>query len=181
VEINDIGGQVADSLHFDFEYDNVLSTTAGGGRSGKQVTSGFSGGSTDKGVRTTKIVKQTGCSILKLLVEGNQLIINDLNTINELSTFSKKGNTYEAEPGKHDDLVMGLVLFAWLSDQLYFKELTSINTLANLREKNEEEVMQDLAPFGFIQDGTEERIIIEVSGDRWIVVDTYNEPENNIL
>jgi hypothetical protein len=181
VEINDIGGQVADSLHFDFEYDNVLSTTAGGGRSGKQVTSGFSGGSTDKGIRTTKIVKQTGCSILKLLIEGNQLIINDLSTINELSTFSKKGNTYEAEPGKHDDLVMGLVLFAWLSDQLYFKELTSINTLANLREKNDDEVMQDLAPFGFIQDGTEERIIIEVSGDRWMVVDTYNEPENNIL
>jgi len=74
---------------------------------------------------------------LKLLIEGNQLIINDLSTINELSTFSKKGNTYEAEPGKHDDLVMGLVLFAWLSDQLYFKELTAINTLANLREKNE--------------------------------------------
>lgn len=70
-----------------------------------------------------------------------------------MSTFSRKGVSYEAEEGKHDDLVMGLVLFAWLSDQQYFKELTDINTLAKLREKTEEDMMEDLAPFGFYDDG----------------------------
>lgn len=155
VEINDIGEQVSHSLHYDFGYENVL-FTENAGRSGKQVTSGFSGRTADKGVRTTKIVKSIGCSLMKLLIEQNQLIINDSHTINELSTFSKKGNSYEAESGKHDDLVMCLVLFAWLSEQQYFKEYTNINTLQSLRDKTEEEMDQDLSPFGFVFDGRED-------------------------
>lgn len=155
VEINDIGEQVSHSLHYDFGYENIL-FTENSGRAGKQVTAGFSGRTADKGIRTTKLVKSVGCSIVKLLIEQNQLIINDFNTINELSTFSKKGNSYEAEPGKHDDLVMCLVLFAWLSDQQYFKDYTNINTLQSLRDKTEEDMDNDLAPFGFVFDGREE-------------------------
>ena len=171
VEINDIGEQVSHSLHYDFGYENVL-FTENAGRSGKRVSSGFAGKSADKGIRTTKIVKSIGCSIIKLLVEQNQLIINDFQTINELSTFSKKGNSYEAEPGKHDDLVMCLVLFAWLSEQQYFKDYTDINTLMSLREKNEEDMEQDMSPFGFVFDGREDFIDEEyeqfVSGDDWM-------------
>lgn len=151
VEINDIGEQVATALHYDFEYENVLFTESAG-RAGKRITAGF-GANIDRGIRTTKTVKSVGCSILKLLIEQNQLIVNDFETISELSTFSRKGLSYEAESGKHDDLVMGLVLFAWLSDQMYFKELTSINTLAKLREKTDDEIEQDLVPFGFVDDG----------------------------
>jgi len=151
VEINDIGEQVSTSLHHDFEYDNILFTESAG-RLGKRITTGF-GGSIDKGIRTTKSVKSVGCSILKLLIEQNQLIINDFNTISELSTFSRKGVSYEAESGTHDDMVMGLVLFAWLSDQSYFKDITDINTLARLREKTEEDIMNDMVPFGFFDDG----------------------------
>jgi hypothetical protein len=157
VEINDIGEQVSHSLHYDFGYENVL-FTENAGRSGKRITSGFGNSSNniDKGIRTTKVVKSIGCSILKLLIEQNQFIINDFHTINELSTFSKKGNSYEAESGKHDDLVMCLVLFAWLSEQQYFKDYTNINTLISLREKTEDDMEQDMAPFGFIDDGREE-------------------------
>jgi hypothetical protein len=159
VEINDIGEQVSTSLHYDFEYDNLLATESAG-RAGKRITSGF-GSNIDKGIRTTKSVKSVGCSILKLLIEQNQLIINDFETISELSTFSRKGVSYEAESGKHDDLVMGLVLFAWLSDQMYFKELTSINTLARLREKTDEEIAQDLMPFGFMDDGRQDEYVYD--------------------
>jgi len=155
VEINDIGEQVSHSLHYDFGYENVL-FTENAGRSGKRITGGFGGHNIDKGIRTTKVVKSIGCSIMKLLIEQNQFIINDFHTINELSTFSKKGNSYEAESGKHDDLVMCLVLFAWLSEQQYFKDYTNINTLMSLREKTEEDMEQDMAPFGFIDDGREE-------------------------
>lgn len=151
VEINDIGEQVGVSLHYDYEYENLL-FTENAGRSGKRVSAAFSS-MQDRGIRTTKTVKSIGCSILKLLVEQNQLIINDLNTIQELATFSRKGNSYEAEEGKHDDLVMGLVLFAWLSEQQFFKEYTSIDTLQTLREKTDEEIMMDLSPFGFVDDG----------------------------
>jgi hypothetical protein len=153
IEINDIGAQVSDLLYFDYEYENMISTESGG-RFGKRISSGF-GKSVDRGVRTTKSVKSVGCSILKLLVEQNQLLINDFETINELSTFSKKGVSYEAESGCHDDLAMGLVLFAWLSSQQYFKDLTDINTMAKLRERSEEQLMEDVLPFGFHNDANE--------------------------
>jgi hypothetical protein len=155
VEINDIGEQVSHNLHYDFGYDNIL-FTENAGRSGKRITSGFGGANIDKGIRTTKVVKSVGCSLLKLLIEQNQLIINDHNTIYELSTFSKRGAGYEAEPGKHDDLVMCLVLFAWLSEQMYFKEHTSINTLMSLRDKSEEEIENEMLFFGVIDDGRDE-------------------------
>jgi hypothetical protein len=132
------------------------------GRAGKVITAGFGEGTTERGVRTTKTVKSVGCSILKLLVEQNQLIVCDFDTISEFTTFSKKGNSYEAEPGNHDDLVMPLVLFAWLSDQAYFKEMTDINTLSKLREKSEEELMNDLLPFGFTDYGNEEELVNEL-------------------
>ena len=157
VEINDLGEQISTSLQYDFEYDNLLYTEHAG-RGGKKISSGF-GPNVDRGVRTTKTVKAVGCSILKLLLEQNQLIINDKHTISELATFSRKGNSYEAEPGYHDDMVMCLVLFSWLSDQEYFKDLTDINTLAMLREKSESDMDNEMIPFGFIEDGREDDVI----------------------
>lgn len=174
VEINDIGEQVSHSLHYDMGYDNIL-FTQNSGRSGKQITAGFGGKDVDKGIRTTRTVKSVGCSILKLLIEQNQLIINDFNTMNELSTFSKKGKSYEAEPGKHDDLVACLFLFAWLSDQQYFREYTDINTLSSLREKTEEDIEQDMAPFGFVVTGNEEyydETYEKINPDAWIFNDS---------
>jgi hypothetical protein len=152
-EINDIGAQVSDTLIMDFGYENML-YTENAGREGKRISNGF-GKITDTGIRTTKSVKAVGCSMLKLLIEQNQLLINDFQTIQELSRFSKKANSYEAEPGSHDDLVMNLVLFAWLTNQNYFKEITDINTLHKLREKTEEQIEDDLLPFGFIDIGSE--------------------------
>jgi hypothetical protein len=154
VEINDIGEQVSSMLYDDYEYENVL-FTENSGRGGKRLVTGFSS-NCDKGVRTTKSVKSIGCSVLKLLIEQQQLIINDFETICELSKFSKKGTSWEAELGSHDDLVMGLVLFAWLSNQKFFKELTDINTISSLREVNDDQMMESLVPFGIIDDGRDE-------------------------
>ena len=147
VEVNDIGEQVAEVLHYEFEVETLMFTESAG-RSGKRISTGFSKNS-DKGVRTTKSVKSVGCNMLKMLIEQDQLIINDFQTINELSTFSRRGVSYEAESGCHDDLVMGLVLFAWMTDQLFFREITDINTLDKLRSRNEEELMESLLPIGF--------------------------------
>ena len=110
--------------------------------------------------------------MLKLLIEQDQLIINDFDTIQELSVFSKKGVSYEAEPGNHDDLVMCLVLFGWLTNQKFFKELTDINTVINLKEINEEKAFSDLVPFGFIETGHdtyEEPPLLAVSDDNWLL------------
>jgi Terminase large subunit, T4likevirus-type, N-terminal/Terminase RNaseH-like domain len=175
VEINDIGEQVSHTLHYDLDYENVL-FTENAGRSGKRITGGFAGKNIDKGIRTTKVVKSVGCSLLKLLIEQDQLIVNDFNTIREFSTFSKKGTSYEAEPGNHDDLVMCLVLFSWLSEQQYFKDITNINTLHELKEKTEEDLEQDMSPFGFIEDGREvyDEVIEQYIPESWM----WNVPEN---
>ena len=167
IEVNDIGGQVSDMLHYEYEYDNILYTETAG-RSGRRISGGFSKGA-DRGIRTTKTVKSVGCSILKLLIEQDQLILNDHQTIFELSRFSRKGNSYEAESGVHDDTVMCLVLFAWLSDQTYFKDITDINTLSRLRERSEEELMEDLLPFGIQDDGVEQMEIIETVKHDWLI------------
>jgi len=96
------------------------------------------------------------------LIEQDQLILQDFATIQELSTFSRRGVSYEAESGCHDDLVMCLVLFAWVSDQQYFKEMTDIHTLRALRQRNEEEMMEDLLPFGFHDDGMPDENVIDI-------------------
>ena len=147
VEINDIGGQVTDLLHHEFECETML-LTEHAGRSGKRLSTGFSKNA-DKGIRTTKSVKAIGCNMIKMLVEQDQIIINDFDTINEFSTFSRKGQTYQAESGRHDDLVMGLVLFGWMADQPFFKEITDINTVEKLKQRNDNEMIESLLPIGF--------------------------------
>jgi hypothetical protein len=149
IELNDLGEELARILWEEYEYEGLL-FTENAGRAGKRITSGFGGKGLDMGLRTTTPVKATGCAMLKLLIEQQQLIINDYETIHELSTFSKKGKQYQAEPGKHDDLAMGLVFFAWMTQQPFFKEHTDINTLMRLRDKTDEEIENDLTPFGFI-------------------------------
>ena len=169
VEVNDVGDQVARDLLFEFEYPNILYTEHT--PRGKKISSGFGGHGQERGVRTSKTVKAVGCSMMKMLIEQNQLIINDFETIRELSTFSKKRESFEAESGAHDDLVMPLVLFGWMSDQNYFRDLTDINTLMRLREKTDEEMMGDLLPFGFIDDGfdPDSGSIIEGDHANWLM------------
>jgi hypothetical protein len=171
VEVNDIGQQVAEALYFDYEYENLLFTESAG-KQGKRITMSYKSSGTDRGIRTTKTVKAIGCSMLKLLVEQNQLLLHDFESIHELSTFSKKGASYEAEQGCHDDLVMCLVLFGWMTEQKFFKDLTDINTLLKLREKSAEDLNEDMLPFGFIDDGVN-AVSDDMShrDDYWIVVD----------
>jgi hypothetical protein len=155
VELNDIGEEVSRILYDEYEYEGVL-FTENAGRAGKRICGGFGGKGIDMGIRTTNPLKAAGCAMLKLLIEQQQLVVHDFETIHELSTFSRKGNGYQAEPGKHDDLVMGLVFFAWMTNQTFFKELTDINTLIRLREKTDQELEEDLTPFGFLIDGQDD-------------------------
>jgi hypothetical protein len=144
IEINDIGSQVVDALFDDYEYENLFRTTTVGGRSGKRLTT--SGDKSEPGIKTTLPTKNQGCYLLKLLVEQGRLEIVDRNTFNELAVFSKKNKSWEAEEGKTDDLSMCCVLFGWLSEQLYFKELTNIDTIEHLRDSDDDDIMEMIAP-----------------------------------
>lgn len=123
IETNDLGGQVSGILHTDLEYENVLMTKVLG-RKGQILSQGFGGiGKNEMGIRTTAQTKKIGCAILKRLVEEDKIFINDDRIIAELMAFVSKSNTYKAEEGQTDDMVMTLVFFAWLTRQEYFADL----------------------------------------------------------
>ena len=153
VEINDVGQQVADILQQDLEYENNI-LTSNKGRNGVSITSGFGGGNSLSGLRTTLKTKKIGCSNLKTLVESNKLQVNDLEVIKELTTFVANGGSYAAENGKTDDLVMTLVMFGWMTTQDYFKNLTDTDYVRDLRDEKEEEG-DGLLPFGFLNDNSD--------------------------
>ena len=173
VEINDIGGQIADALHYDLEYENIIMSQMRG-RSGQVIGSGFGEGKSDLGVRTTKAVKKIGCSNLKALIESDKLLVEDFDIIVELSNFVQKGASYEADEAATDDLVMCLVLFSWLANQPYFKELTDEDVRHRLFDSQRNAIEQDMSPFGFIDNGvsyTETSAFTDVDGDYWVPTD----------
>ena len=166
-EVNDIGEQVTSILHFDLEYDNIL-MCAMRGRAGQLVGQGFSGRKTQLGVKMSKTVKRVGCSNLKTIIEDDKLIFNDYEIISELTTFIQKNQSFEAEEGCNDDLVMCLVIFSWLVVQDYFKEMTENDVRKRIYEDQKEQIEQDMSPFGFITDGlNEETSFVDNDGDRW--------------
>jgi hypothetical protein len=174
IEINDNGQQIADILHQDLEYENIVYTTVKG-RAGQVLGAGFAP-NTQRGVRTTKQVKRLGCVNMKTMIEKQQIILNDFNVINELSTFIHKGNSYEAESGSHDDLVMCIVLLAWATTQTFFKELTDTDFRAKILAEREKMWEDEVLPFAFYDDGQsdENTVNINTYDDGWLHEDSLN-------
>ena len=169
VEVNDIGQQVADILHSDIEYDNLLTVTQWG-RAGQVLGGGFGVGQAQLGVRTSKKVKQVGCLNLKNLIEDDKFLIEDFDTIAELTSFVARGYSYEAEPGHNDDLVMTLVLFGWLTTQPYFKDLTNVDARERILAEKIKENEEDYMPFGFIDSGpvSMDDTAVDRGDDSWL-------------
>lgn len=165
IEVNDNGQQVADILHYDLEYENVLVTSSV--NSVTQISGGFGGQSTI-GIRTTKQVKRIGCSTLKDLVEDDKLLVQDFEIIEEFSNFVQKGQSYEAEEGFNDDLVMCCVLFSWLVRQNYFKDLTNVDIRERIIKEKQKLIEDSVLPFGFIDDGQD--------GEEVTTINTYTDP-----
>jgi hypothetical protein len=170
IEVNDIGAQVADILKHDMEYPNILGT-AYRGRKGQVLGEGFGNESQNaNGIRTTVPVKRIGCSLLKSLIVEDKLVINDYWTIDELTTFVATKESYEAEKGHHDDLVMTLVLFSWATSQEYFRELLDTDIRKAIYENSLDRVEEEMTPFGFIEYGDSiEDTFVDDSGTVWTV------------
>jgi len=163
IEINDIGEQVANILQQDLEYENILYTF---NKNGQQVISAGFGLTNYIGVRTTKSVKRVGCSMLKELIEADKLLVEDYDYIFEISNFVSQRDSYAAEEGYHDDLVMCSVLFGWLVRQDYFKDITNDDLRKRLYEENQKRIEEDVLPFGFHDDGLSDDNIIEWDEER---------------
>jgi len=165
-EVNDIGDQVASILHYDLEYENLLMASMRG-RAGQIVGQGFSGKKTQLGVKMSKTVKKVGALNLKTMIESDKLLFKDYDILSELTTFISKSNSFEAEEGCNDDLAMCLVIYAWLVNQDYFKELTDQDVRKRLYEEQKNQIEQDMSPFGFIEDGLDQTSFVDQEGDRW--------------
>jgi hypothetical protein len=170
-EVNDVGDQVASILNYDLEYPNVLMCSMRG-RAGQIVGQGFSGNKTQLGVKMSITVKKIGCQNLKQIIEDDKLLFRDYDIINELTTFIQKKQSFEADDGFHDDLVMCLVIFAWLAVQDYFKEMTDNDIRKRIYEDQKNQIEQDMAPFGFISTGLEGDDGFVDNGSLWEYGDT---------
>jgi len=164
-ELNDIGGQVADILRNDLEYENMLSTSMKG-RAGQILGEGF-GQQVTYGMKMTQPVKKIGCSTLKSFIETDKLITNDYNILEELINFVSSRTSYEADAGHNDDLVMCLVIFAWMTTQKYFQEYFDIDLRKQLYETEMKNIEEDIMPFGFIQNGIDEQYEVDNEGNIW--------------
>ena len=170
LEVNDVGSQVAETLHYDLEYENIIVSSMKG-RAGQQIGGGFAK-NIQLGIRTSKQLKRIGCSALKEMIESDKLIISDFDTISELTTFAVKNNSYEAEEGSNDDLAMTLVIFSWLVQQRYFKDLTDLDIRKKLADEQKRALEEDLLPFGIIDDGRDVQTFTDNSGTTWTIDDS---------
>lgn len=151
VELNDVGSQISDIIYTEFEYEGLLVTSVKG-RKGQIMDGGFASQNLQRGVKTTEVVKKIGCSTLKGLVENDKLIIEDYDVVGELFSFIAKKNSYEADVGHNDDLVITLVLFSWLTTQPYFKDLSGGNISYEMYADKMKELEEEMF-FGFVDDG----------------------------
>lgn len=178
VEVNDVGMQVGNILHFDIEYENLM-LVGSKGKQGQTLGAGFGAqsGATklQYGVRMSTATKAIGCVNLKTLIEEQKLIIEDYALIAELSSFIAKGKSFEADEGHNDDLVMACVCFAWASTQKYFKELLDKDLRLSIFDRKIEQIESELTPFGVIEggfhtEGPENSRFVDTDGTVWETV-----------
>ena len=156
IEVNS-SEQVAHILYHEYEYENMIMVNRSA--NGQVISGGFGGGKTQFGVVTDKKVKRVGCSNFKSLVEEKKLHITDADIISEISTFIQVKNSFAADDGYHDDLVMPLVLFSWAVTNPYIKELSNINIRQVMYENQMKAIESEMTPFGFYDDGNHEEVI----------------------
>jgi len=92
VENNGEGAPVVQRLWWDLENENLVNT-------GSKVA--------NLGIRATRSTKPKAVLLMKKLIEDGSVIINDKNTIEQLSTFIEDGNKFFGKD-KPDDLVSAL-------------------------------------------------------------------------
>jgi len=157
--------QVAHILHNELEYGNLVFVNRST-KTGQVVSGGFGGGKTQLGVNTDKRVKRIGCFTFKSLLEEKKLLVFDADVISEISTFIQVRDSYQADDGYHDDLVMPLVLFSWLTTNPYFREMSDVNIREAMYQERIKQIEEEVVPFGFIMNGGEDELIVE-DGDIW--------------
>ena len=144
IEINDLGEEVSNTIWYEYEYENIYFTA----NNELSQARGY------PGIRTTSKVKGLGCSVLKELIEKDQLVVNSHRIIQELGLFVVHRRSYASEdPSVNDDLCTTLWLFAWLTKQDIFQQIVNIHLRTILTDKKQQYIDSTMTPFGFFEDG----------------------------
>lgn len=157
-EINDVGAIVADMLHAELEYENILYIRAHPKRG--QILGGGFHPKSRLGLRMTQASKRIGCSALRAMIEKDQLVLFDFDTIRELTTFVAKGQNWEAEAGAHDDTVMTLVILGWLVGQQGFESYVGLS-MRKMLANQYEPVSLDEPAMGFFDINADTPVVID--------------------
>jgi hypothetical protein len=176
IEINN-NPQVADILIEDLGYENVLRTFTGNKK--PQILSMKGGKGVAQGFKMTPLGKRIACSMLRTLIENNKLIIQDFDTISELTTYSQIGNSYQADEGCNDDLVTSLLVFAWMATQKLFKEMVEFDLRKQLQLEKFDYIEEDQLPAFSVSTGLEIDYFIE-DNSLWIPA-SYPDSYDNLL
>jgi Terminase large subunit, T4likevirus-type, N-terminal/Terminase RNaseH-like domain len=163
VEINN-NPQVADFIHADLEYENLLKIFTGN-KKPQELSSGFGRG-VQMGLKMSTQVKQVGCQNLKTLIEGDKLLICDFDTWSELTTFEQHKTSFAAAEGANDDMAMTLVIFAWATTQKYFREIVNHDLRKQIQLENMNQYDEETLPPPIIDDGLENSFEV-FDGDVW--------------
>ena len=123
------------------------------------------------GVRMTKKVKAQGCAALREIMEEKKLYIRDTDTIQEFATFVSKGQSWQADGGCHDDMVMNCVLFAWFVSTPLFKDMSNADLKSMLYAEKQKEIEDDIVPIGIMDSGNYQSKQFKEGGDLWTVDD----------
>ena len=83
---------------------------------------------------------------IKRTNEENRLSVVDRPTITEMMTFVNKNNSFEADRGYHDDMVMNCVLFSWFVTTDYFTNLTDTVVKDLLYAEQQKMIEDDMLP-----------------------------------
>lgn len=172
IEQNSTGTEVSNVLYYDLSYTNVFKIVSKG-RKGQTLTLSYGGKNFQLGLKTTTSSKKAGCASLKALIENDGLIIHDIITINELMSFVFNGKSYAAQGDMNDDMCMTLVLFAWATNQDYFKDLVHSGLRSDVMKQAIENMQTTLTPLHHF-DGTkedDESSFVDANGDRWFSAD----------
>ena len=161
--------QIADILHQDLEYENLWKVFTGN-KKPQQLSAGFARG-VQLGLKMSPQVKRIGCSNLKALIEGDKLLVNDFDTYSEFTTFVAQKNSFAAESEANDDLVMGLVMFGWVTTQKYFKEIVNHDIRKQMQLENMNQMDELTPPAPMIDDGLDHEFMVE-GGDLWEKADS---------
>ena len=179
IETNSIGLQIALDLYKDLEYENVIKVGSKPFK-GQFISSGYGKKSQlQYGLKMSVQTKRIGCTNLKSLIENDKLILQDKDTIQELYSFIATNNTWKAEQGKHDDCVMPLVMFGWLSNQDVFKQMFNSDIRKIIEADKELRTERERLPFGIVDNGVDDPFDWNenknVGGDVWLPVKSLHD------